>query len=152
MRAAPDTVTGGRGAPRRRRRRKDPVTRARLHEKWVFAAQLRRTPTPAERLLRQHLYRRLPHYIPQFMLYGWVVDFYAPSIRTAVEIDGEIHARADIAERDAAKTRSLHECGIRLVRLTNAQVFADPKGCANLLLSLRRGDKVPQWFTVASEA
>lgn len=92
------------------------------------ARRLRKTPTEAERRLWQHLrnaqlgasFRR------QYPLQGFVVDFYCPAARLAVELDGGQHAHQ--ADADARRTRGLVRHGVTVLRFWNNEVLENPEG------------------------
>ena len=48
------------------------------------------------------------------------MDFYCPSCRLVVEIDGESHAERE--EYDTERTKWLEEQGCRVIRFTNREV------------------------------
>ena len=60
----------------------------------------------------------------QHVLHPFIVDFYAPSLKLVVEVDGGYHAArlAQDAARDAELTR-LH--GVRVIRLDASRVERD---------------------------
>jgi very-short-patch-repair endonuclease len=66
----------------------------------------------------------------------WIVDFFFPEIRLAVEIDGSVHELEFQQERDAIKDADCVRFDITLIRITNAEVFG-PR--ADLISLLRRG-------------
>jgi very-short-patch-repair endonuclease len=90
--------------------------------KATRARQLRRDATPPEqklwRCLRNtqmsgHSFRR-QHPI------GWyVVDFYCPSAKLAVELDGDQHATPEARAYDARRTQFLRTKGISVLRFAN---------------------------------
>ena len=92
------------------------------------ARQLRRNPTEAER----RVWNRIRHEqlgIPfrrQHPVVGYVVDFYAPSIRLAVEIDGGQHAV--ITAADEARTNLLLSRGMAVLRFWNSDVMDNLDG------------------------
>lgn len=55
----------------------------------------------------------------------WIVDFYFPGIRLAVEVDGGYHRAPSRWRADLAKARDLEARGITLLRLTNTEVLGD---------------------------
>jgi len=88
--------------------------------------RLRRDAPKAERLLWSRLrggraddlkFRR------QYSVGPYVLDFYCPNAKLAIEIDGESHFDA-IAERKDAKRQSFIESfGIQFLRFTNPDVY-----------------------------
>jgi pyrimidine deaminase RibD-like protein/riboflavin biosynthesis pyrimidine reductase/very-short-patch-repair endonuclease len=91
-----------------------------------FSREMRKNPTPAEKMLwdavrNDQLGVRIRR---QYSLGGRIVDFYVPSHRLGIEIDGEYHStpvkKIDDAEQD---TYFRLELGIRILRLRNEQVL-----------------------------
>lgn len=91
------------------------------------AKSMRRYPTEAEAALWKMLRRRGiggVKFKRQTAMYGYIADFYAPSARLVVEVDGEYHA--DRAELDAARDWHLLRNAIRTIRVTNEDVLKRP--------------------------
>lgn len=90
------------------------------------ARRLRANPTPAEAKLWEALKGkqlnglkfRQQHPVEQFIL-----DFYCPSCKLVIEIDGEIHG--DRQEYDQARTEKLNTLGYQVIRFTNSEVIND---------------------------
>ena len=90
------------------------------------AVQLRREMTPAEARLWEQIRGkklagmrfRAQHPVGQFIL-----DFYCPACKLALEIDGSSHTGE--AAQDAARTAHLADYGYRVLRFTNAQVMTE---------------------------
>jgi very-short-patch-repair endonuclease len=86
--------------------------------------QLRNRATEAEKILWSCLKNEgLGHkFIRQYSVEGYVVDFYCPEKRLAVELDGEIHIKQDQIEYDKYRTRLVNAWGIKIVRFWNWEV------------------------------
>lgn len=65
-----------------------------------------------------------------------VLDFYCAAKRLGVEIDGIAHDMGDRAERDARRDAWLSSQGIRIVRVSAADVLRDVGAVAASLASL----------------
>ena len=87
---------------------------------------LRNNLTPAEATLWKALkgsqinglkFRR------QHSLGPYVMDFYCPSIRLCVELDGEVHNTYGACLHDSERTRFLNENGITVKRFENDVVY-----------------------------
>ena len=91
------------------------------------AKELRANPTPAERALWPYLRaRQLGLRITrQALILGYIVDFWCPNKRLAIEIDGASHNGRD--QYDAKRTKALNEHGITVMRFTNDEVLSDPQ-------------------------
>jgi very-short-patch-repair endonuclease len=95
---------------------------------------MRREPTPAEQTLWAQLRRfrrdgltfRRQHPLGRF-----VVDFYCPSVRLVVEVDGGVHDGQE--ERDAERTQLLEAMGCSVLRFTNRQVLEDAAAVAQTI-------------------
>jgi very-short-patch-repair endonuclease len=90
------------------------------------AYRLRQNPTPAEAKLWSALqgkqlkglkFRR-QHPIGRF-----IVDFYCPSCKLVIEVDGGVHAQQ--GAYDEARTEHLQSFGYRVLRVTNEEVLHD---------------------------
>ena len=91
----------------------------------LHAHTMRQAPTDSEARLWRALrssqlgvaFRR------QVPLLGFIADFYAPSARLIVEVDGTYHARRVAA--DASRDLKLTRAGYRIVRLQAELVMRD---------------------------
>jgi len=90
------------------------------------ARRLRQELTPAESILWQALRGhqldglkfRCQHPVGRFIL-----DFYCPSAKLVIEVDGGIHDQQQVY--DQARTEKLEAFGYRVLRFTNDQVMKD---------------------------
>ena len=57
-----------------------------------------------------------------------MVDFYAPELKLAIEIDGESHAGDDAQAYDAERQAFLEAKGTHVLRFTNQQVYEELDG------------------------
>jgi very-short-patch-repair endonuclease len=55
----------------------------------------------------------------------WIVDFYFPEVRLAVEVDGGYHRSTAQRGWDLFKESGLESAGVTVLRLTNEEVFGD---------------------------
>ncbi len=90
------------------------------------ARELRNNQTPAERklwfeFLRGHEVR----FQRQVPLQGYILDFYAPSLKLCIEMDGRTHDSSAAQAYDAERTRVLEAAGITLMRFSNAEVMGE---------------------------
>jgi len=85
---------------------------------------LRHAATDAERRLWQHLKRQQLgiKFRRQHSVDAYVVDFYAPGVRLAVEIDGDSHFPPTARMYDQERTSHLERFGIAILRFTNRDV------------------------------
>ena len=59
----------------------------------------------------------------QYSIDGYIVDFYCPKLRLAIEIDGPIHNKKDNKEYDKERQLYIQATGISFLRFTNQDVF-----------------------------
>ncbi|WP_314654502.1 endonuclease domain-containing protein [uncultured Selenomonas sp.] len=91
-----------------------------------YAKSMRRAMTPEERRLWYDFLSKHPyHFRRQQPCGGYIIDFYAPTLLFAIEVDGSQHFSQDEYARDAERTTYLRERGIHLLRLTNQQIRRD---------------------------
>ena len=89
------------------------------------ASELRRNQTRAERALWKGLRLRQVigiRFLRQYVVEHYILDFYAPSIRLAIELDGGQHYEPDARDRDEARSRWLATRGIEVLRYSNLDV------------------------------
>lgn len=96
-----------------------------VEAKRDFAAAMRKKPTLAERTLWYRLHKKQTGFIfhRQSLQRGYILDFYCPRLRLAIEVDGSIHDLPGHAEADAKKEEALRDYGIKVLRFTNQDVL-----------------------------
>ncbi|MDH4138607.1 MAG: DUF559 domain-containing protein [Anaerolineae bacterium] len=103
-----------------------PRIRGTTPEIEAAARRLRRNMTPAEKKLWEALKGkklgglkfRAQHPVGPFIL-----DFYCPACKLAVELDGGVHEER--AEYDEARAQQLEDYGYRIIRFRNEEVLTD---------------------------
>lgn len=94
-----------------------------------YARILRTSMTDAEILLWCHLRRRNIsgfRFLRQKPIGTFIVDFFSPEAKIAIEVDGNQHADSDKAVvSDVNRDRYLMRRGIRVLRFSNYQVFCE---------------------------
>ena len=92
----------------------------------TFRQELRHNLTPAEAKLWSYLqnsqlegrkFRR------QHSIGNYILDFYCPGERIAIELDGEVHFNEEAALRDQERTAFLNAFGVQVIRFENKLVF-----------------------------
>lgn len=61
----------------------------------------------------------------QAPMFGFIADFWAPTLRLVVEVDGGYHEER--AKQDAKRDRILAAHGIKVLRFKNEEVFQSPE-------------------------
>jgi very-short-patch-repair endonuclease len=62
----------------------------------------------------------------QYSVGAFVLDFYCPELKLAIEVDGPSHETAAAKENDAERQAYVQQFGIRFLRFTNEQVESEP--------------------------
>ncbi|MBI4429844.1 MAG: endonuclease domain-containing protein [Ignavibacteriales bacterium] len=58
----------------------------------------------------------------------FVIDFYCPSQKVAIEIDGESHFVGGAPREDAERQRWIEQFGVRFIRFTNDEIRGNLDG------------------------
>ena len=89
------------------------------------ARGLRQAPTRSEYTLWFGFLRaRVPQWYRQRPVGVYVADFWCPSLRLVLEVDGAVHDSPRAQHRDDERTANLAAMGIAVLRVRNADVLA----------------------------
>lgn len=97
---------------------------------------LRRSLTPAEASLWKSLQRSQLNgkkFRRQHSIGSYIVDFYCPECRLAIELDGQKHFNSMASEYDAARTEFLNRLNVRVLRFENRAIFDNPEGVLEII-------------------
>ena len=84
---------------------------------------LRKNMTAEERKLWYCFLRFLPTTIKRQKIIGrYVADFYIPSVKSVIELDGTQHFLPDGKQYDAERDAYIREQGIKVLRYSNADI------------------------------
>ena len=86
---------------------------------------LRKVSTKAEDLLWKLLRNRNIKgykFKRQYSVGGYILDFYCPEIKLAIELDGAYHLDSERTKYDAQRTKIINECDLTVVRFSNEEV------------------------------
>jgi very-short-patch-repair endonuclease len=103
--------------------RNDPALKQRRQD-------LRMNQTEAERTLWKHLRDKQVHGLKFFRQYSigpYIVDFYCPQLKLAIELDGGQHNGDSAREYDEARSAYLQAQGIEVMRFWNHDVLNQTK-------------------------
>jgi len=93
--------------------------------KKTLRKNLRKSTTSAEAILWTCLQNRKllgKKFRRQFGIGRYIVDFYCPECRLAVELDGAPHFAPSVVEYEANRTKYLESHGIKVIRFENRAV------------------------------
>ncbi len=88
------------------------------------AKELRKNMTQAEKKLWYQYLRTFKYRVlRQRPIHHFIVDFYCPTLKLVIEVDGDSHTSADAQAYDQERSQILAGYGLRVVRFTNEQVL-----------------------------
>jgi very-short-patch-repair endonuclease len=92
-----------------------------------ISKNLRSKPTEAERHLWKRLKLKHLGYVfhRQKPIGDYIVDFYCPKARLAIEVDGGYHSTADTVGNDKVRDEIMRNLGITVLRFYNSEVLND---------------------------
>jgi len=100
----------------------------------TFRKELRNQSTPAEAKLWMYLQDKQldgRKFRRQHSIKGYILDFYCPAERLAIELDGQPHFYAEAIEYDRERDLFLERFGVLVLRFINRWVFDNPEGVLN---------------------
>lgn len=88
---------------------------------------MRKKQTEAERILWAHIRNGKlgPHFWRQYSVGPYILDFYSPSIKLAIELDGGQHEKEENKVYDEEREMYLQGLEIRTIRFWNSAVVSD---------------------------
>ena len=96
--------------------------------KILRARELRKESTEAEQALWQYLRDRNffgKKFRRQHIFYGFILDFYCPKDKLAIELDGSIHSKQK--DYDFARQSVIINHGVKVLRFKNREVLTNIK-------------------------
>ena len=100
------------------------------------ARSMRHSPTRSEGRLWTWLRNRDFHGVKfrrQVPIGRYIVDFYCPELKLAIEIDGRQHAAVWMSEHESERTVEIERYGIEIVRIGNELLIRDPRTVEDIL-------------------
>ena len=94
----------------------------------VNRRELRQSSTQAEKILWQHLKNRNLmglKFRRQYSVDQFVLDFYCPEIKLAIELDGKIHLDKKVKNHDENRDGFIKGFGIKIIRIGNDLILED---------------------------
>jgi len=92
----------------------------------VFLKELRLNLTPAEAFLWNQLKARKfqgKQFTKQHSIGNYIVDFYCPTEKLIIELDGEVHNNPNAIEYDENRTKFLENVGFKVMHFENKMIF-----------------------------
>jgi very-short-patch-repair endonuclease len=98
------------------------------------ARELRKRMTPAERKIWYEFLRYYPLTISrQKPIDNYILDFYCPKLKLAIEIDGDTHYTKEGIVNDKKRTKILESYNIKVLRFTNTEVLNNFEGVCEVI-------------------
>jgi very-short-patch-repair endonuclease len=114
---------------------------AKMYNKLILKPrrrELRQSTTPAEikiwNIIRNRKINNLK-FIRQYSVGFYILDFYCPKIRLAIEIDGGQHNDPDQKEYDEERTKYLNNLDIKVIRFWNSDVIKNIEGVYQVVVA-----------------
>jgi len=102
-----------------------------------LARGLRNHPTDAEQKLWRRIRRKQlegVQFFRQRPIASYIVDFYAGSVKVAIELDGSQHFEKEHQLQDHMRDQQLQNLGITVLRFSNSEVFQNLEGVLQEIL------------------
>jgi very-short-patch-repair endonuclease len=109
-------------------------------EKFDKAAEMRNNPTRAEARMYEILYSEVVPKYPEHIFYrqsvqfGYILDFYCPTLRLGIEVDGALHDERK--EYDRHRDTVLGRKNIQVFRFNNSDILYNPHIVASRLCQI----------------
>ena len=87
------------------------------------ARQMRKEPTQEEKRMWYMLLQGMkPRFLRQRVIGNYIVDFYCPTLKMVIEIDGEQHYLEENQEYENKRTKYIEGLGIKILRFYNSDI------------------------------
>ena len=119
-----------------------------LHNRPILKSrrkELRNNSTPAEKLLwsiLQHCNLGGYKFRRQHSVGAYILDFYCPSEKLAVELDGDSHFTEDAIVYDLERTAYLNALNIKVLRFNNTEVYDNLNVVCERILEEIKGENL----------
>lgn len=104
------------------------TTRKNIPKLKEYRRNLRENMTSAEAVLWLMIKNKQlgERFLRQYSIDNFIVDFYCPKYKLAIELDGEGHFSEQGIERDQKRDEHLNTLGVTMLRFENFEVFDYP--------------------------
>ncbi|MBR6569529.1 MAG: endonuclease domain-containing protein [Clostridia bacterium] len=110
-----------------------------------YAQKLRREMTPEEKRLWYQFFKPMGIKAKrQQIIRDYIVDFYIPSAKLVIELDGSQHNEEEARQKDAERDDALGRLGLYVIRYSNIDIntrFRDV--CEDILMHIVQCQKYP---------
>jgi adenine-specific DNA-methyltransferase len=91
----------------------------------ITARELRKSSTPSEKILWEALRNKRFNNLKfrrQHVIAGFILDFYCPSIKLGIEVDGAVHRREENRNYDKERDVVIKEHGVTIMRIESKAI------------------------------
>jgi very-short-patch-repair endonuclease len=96
--------------------------------------KLRKEETYVEKIVWLHLRDRQIlgyKFRRQYSVDNFVIDFYCPELKLAIELDGDVHEIPEQKDYDKVRQKYLETFGIKFIRIKNEDFLSNPNKAFN---------------------
>ena len=72
----------------------------------------------------------------QYSVGYYVIDFYCPKLKLAIEVDGDSHFTKEAMEYDKRREEYIKSFGISFLRVTNLDVYKNMEGVVDKIIEI----------------
>ncbi len=102
-----------------------------------MAKRLRREMTPPEVYLWQHLRNQTAVKIRrQHPIGPYILDFFCPKAKLAIEVDGIVHDMGKNPERDVTRDLTVAKLGIETIRISAPDILKNSDAVAGAIMEM----------------
>lgn len=84
----------------------------------------------------------------QYSVGSYIIDFYCPALKLAVEVDGDVHLGYVRSVKDELRQEKLELMGIKFLRFANDEIYGD---MANVLEKIEKQVKKMEKFYLSRQ-
>ena len=88
----------------------------------------------------------------QYSVGSYVIDFYCPELKLAIEIDGTSHFKERAEYYDRNRQESIEQLGIRFLRFSNMEVYKNRSGVLEVIVDTVRTIREPSFKSPLCQA
>lgn len=84
--------------------------------------------TYCEKIVWMYLRKRQmkERFLRQYSIDNYVIDFYCPKLKLAIELDGDVHDLPDQKDYDHQRQEYIEKFGIKFLRIRNEELTSNP--------------------------
>ena len=107
----------------------------------IYARKMRKEPTKAEAVVWSWIRRRQINNLRfrrQYRIENYILDFYCPEIKLAIEVDGITHDNDQVYENDQRRQDILKSRGVKILRISDEEVLQRKVDVASWILGFMK--------------